>query len=144
MTTTCPACGDSGKVQRVLSRGPTIDGTAVCKISTVVCPCVRARDLEAELLRVRTVGHGAAHELDNIAVELGLGHSPQAGVVAAEVRRLKAAEQRVVELEAALAEKEQARLDAVCKVNALEGMEAQRRRSDIANRLADGETADDE
>lgn len=29
--------------------------------------------LEAELLRVRTTAHGAAHQLDNIAVEQGWG-----------------------------------------------------------------------
>jgi len=46
--------------------------------------------LEAELLRVRTTGHGAAHELDNIAVECGLGHSPKPGDVAAHVRTLEA------------------------------------------------------
>lgn len=49
------------------------------------------RELEAELLRVRTAGHGAAHELDNIAVEAGIGHSPRPGVVAAYVRGLKEA-----------------------------------------------------
>ena len=62
----------------------------------------RVRDIEAELLRVRTTGHGAAHELDNIAIELGLGHSPQAGVVAAEVRRMKGNEQRVAALTTAI------------------------------------------
>ena len=44
--------------------------------------------LNDELLRVRTAGHGAAHELDNIAIECGLGHSPKAGVVAEHVRQL--------------------------------------------------------
>lgn len=48
----------------------------------------RIRTLEAELLRVRTTGHAAAHELDNIAIELGLGHSPKPGIVAEEVRKL--------------------------------------------------------
>lgn len=48
--------------------------------------------LNAELLRVRTTGHGAAHELDNIAVESGLGHSPKPGEVAEYVRRLRAIE----------------------------------------------------
>lgn len=38
--------------------------------------------LNAELHRVRTTQHGAAHELDNIAVESGLGHSPKPGTVA--------------------------------------------------------------
>lgn len=47
--------------------------------------------LESELLRVRTTGHGAAHELDNIAVECGLGHSPKPGTVAAHVRELESA-----------------------------------------------------
>lgn len=47
------------------------------------------RTLSEELLRVRTRGHGAAHELDNIAVEAGLGHSPAPGVVADYVRRLR-------------------------------------------------------
>lgn len=45
---------------------------------------------DAELLRVRTAQHGAAHELDNIAVECGLGHSPKPGDVAAHVRTLTA------------------------------------------------------
>lgn len=51
----------------------------------------RIAALEAELLRVRTTGHGAAHELDNIAVECGLGHSPKPGEVAAHVRQLREA-----------------------------------------------------
>ncbi len=51
----------------------------------------RIATLEAELLRVRTTGHGAAHELDNIAVECGLGHSPKPGDVAAHVRQLREA-----------------------------------------------------
>jgi hypothetical protein len=59
----------------------------------MACRAVDAEDklaaLEAELLRVRTTGHGAAHELDNIAVECGLGHSPKPGDVAAHVRQLR-------------------------------------------------------
>ena len=50
-----------------------------------------ARELAStreELHRVRTTGHGAAHELDNIAVELGLGHSPKPGAVAEKVRSM--------------------------------------------------------
>lgn len=35
----------------------------------------RIAELEAELLRVRTTAHGAAHQLDNIAIEQGWGHS---------------------------------------------------------------------
>lgn len=49
------------------------------------------KTLSDELLRVRTTEHAAAHELDNIAIELGLGHSPKAGVVAEYVRKLLAA-----------------------------------------------------
>lgn len=49
----------------------------------------RLRERDAELLRVRTLGHAAAHELDNIAVELGLGHSPRPGAVADAVRELR-------------------------------------------------------
>lgn len=47
------------------------------------------KQAEAELLRVRTTGHAAAHELDNIAIECGLGHSPKPGTVAAHVREMK-------------------------------------------------------
>lgn len=47
------------------------------------------RNRDAELLRVRTTGHAAAHELDNIAIECGLGHSPKPGVVANHVRLLR-------------------------------------------------------
>lgn len=50
----------------------------------------RAEMLDAELLRVRTTGHAAAHELDNIAIECGIGHSPTSGLVAAHVRALTA------------------------------------------------------
>lgn len=60
--------------------------------------------LEAELLRVRTTGHGAAHELDNIAVECGLGHSPKPGEVAAHIRQLREAV-RVLKDECSLANK---------------------------------------
>lgn len=66
----------------------------------------RADALEAELLRVRTTGHGAAHELDNIAIECGLGHSPKPGVVTANVRAMRereaSAEELVSRLESAL------------------------------------------
>lgn len=55
--------------------------------------------LEAELLRVRTTAHGAAHELDNIAVELGLGHSPKPTVVAEEVRKMR---ERIATLESTM------------------------------------------
>lgn len=51
----------------------------------------RIATLEAELLRVRTTGHAAAHEIDNIAVECGLGHSPKPGDVAAHIRKLREA-----------------------------------------------------
>lgn len=53
------------------------------------------RTLSEELLRVRTKGHGAAHELDNIAVEAGLGYSPAPGVVADYVRALRAERDRL-------------------------------------------------
>ena len=59
--------------------------------TTVADRDARIATLEAELLRVRTTGHGAAHELDNIAVECGLGHSPKPGDVAAHVRQLREA-----------------------------------------------------
>lgn len=46
------------------------------------------KTLNEELLRIRTTNHGAAHELDNMAIELGLGHSPKPGAVAEAVRAL--------------------------------------------------------
>jgi hypothetical protein len=57
----------------------------------------RIAELEGELLRVRTTGHAAAHELDNIAVESGIGHSPKPGTVAEHVRQQA---RRIAELEA--------------------------------------------
>lgn len=57
--------------------------------SGMIDPPAAIAALRAELLRVRTTGHGAAHELDNIAVECGLGHSPAPGAVSAYVRGLR-------------------------------------------------------
>ena len=50
-----------------------------------------ARD--AELLRVRTIGHGAAHQLDNLAVELGFGAALPADEIASKIRTKLAASQ---------------------------------------------------
>lgn len=44
--------------------------------------------LTEELLRVRTTQAAAAHELDNIAIELGLGHSPKPLQVQEKVRAM--------------------------------------------------------
>ena len=49
---------------------------------------VTVTERDTELLRVRTTGHAAAHELDNIAVECGMGHSPASGDVAKQIRTL--------------------------------------------------------
>jgi hypothetical protein len=66
-----------------MSNEETLDATEAAYLRKYVA------ELEAELLRVRTTGHAAAHELDNIAIECGLGHSPQPGTVAAHVREMK-------------------------------------------------------
>lgn len=58
-------------------------------LASLTAATARAEMLDAELLRVRTTGHEAAHELDNIAVECGLSHSPKPGDVSAHVRVMK-------------------------------------------------------
>lgn len=57
---TCPTCGHG------------ITNTLSLPIRESVV-ATRWRWLEEELLRVRTTAHGAAHQLDNIAVEQGWG-----------------------------------------------------------------------
>lgn len=81
------ALGEVVETARGIIAGYRTDNTDLR--AQLAAALARAESAEAELLRVRTTGHGAAHELDNIAIECGLGHSPKPGVVAAHVRAMK-------------------------------------------------------
>lgn len=76
------------------------DGFLECATTTfthnkhhVVRPALAAtvKELEAELLRVRTTGHAAAHHLDNMAIEQGFGAALPPMAIADAVRRKIAA-----------------------------------------------------
>lgn len=51
----------------------------------------QVRERDAELLRVRTTGHGAAHAIDNLAIELGMGANVEPIEIARRIRVVLAA-----------------------------------------------------